>query len=146
MFNAVYGGSPTSRLFLNVRERLTLCYYAGSAVDLHKGILTVGSGIDFDKYEAAKDEILAQLDAVRRGEISDAELDAAKKYAANGMRTLADTPAALESFYLSQAVMGTDASPMDMAALIEEVDAGQVAEIARGVELDAVFFLKGEGV
>ena len=143
VFNAVYGGSPTSKLFLNVRERMSLCYYAGSAVDLHKGILTVGSGIDFDKYEAARDEILAQLDAVRRGEISEAELDAAKMYAANGMRTIADTPAALESFYLSQAVKGTDASPMDMAALIEEVSAEQAAEIARGVELDAVFFLKG---
>ena len=143
VFNAVYGGSPTSKLFLNVRERMSLCYYAGSAVDLHKGILTVGSGIDFDKYEAARDEILAQLDAVRRGEISEAELDAAKMYAANGMRTMADTPAALESFYLSQAVKGTDASPMDMAALIEEVSAEQAAEIARGVELDAVFFLKG---
>ena len=145
VFNAVFGGGPTSKLFSNVRERLSLCYYANSTIDLHKGLLVVSSGIDFDKYDAAKDEILAQLEAVRRGEITPEELDAAKKYAANGMRTLADTPAALENFYLSQAVNGTDASPMDLAALMEEVTAEEVAEIARGVELDAVFFLKGEG-
>ena len=145
VFNAVFGGGPTSKLFSNVRERLSLCYYANSTIDLHKGLLVVSSGIDFDKYDAAKDEILAQLEAMRRGEIAPEELDAAKKYAANGMRTLADTPAALENFYLSQAVNGTDASPMDLAALMEEVTAEEVAEIARGVELDAVFFLKGEG-
>ena len=144
VFNAVFGGGPTSKLFSNVRERLSLCYYANSTIDLHKGLLVVSSGIDFDKYDAAKDEILAQLEAMRRGEITPEELDAAKKYAANGMRTLADTPAALENFYLSQAVNGTDASPMDLAALMEEVTAEEVAEIARGVELDAVFFLKGE--
>ena len=144
VFNAVFGGGPTSKLFSNVRERLSLCYYANSTIDLHKGLLVVSSGIDFDKYDAAKDEILAQLEAMRRGEITPEELDAAKKYAANGMRTLADTPAALENFYLSQAVNGTDASPMDLAALMEEVTAEEVAEIARGTELDAVFFLKGE--
>lgn len=144
VFNAVFGGGPTSKLFANVRERLSLCYYASSTVDIHKGLLAVSSGIDFDKYDAAREEILAQLEAMRRGEITPAELDAAKKYAANGMRTLADTPAALENFYLSQAVNGTDASPMDLAALMEEVSAEDVAEIARGVELDAVFFLKGE--
>ena len=143
VFNAVFGGGPTSKLFANVRERLSLCYYASSTVDIHKGLLAVSSGIDFDKYDAAKDEILAQLDAMRRGEISPEELDAAKKYAANSMRTLADTPAALENFYLSQAVNGTDASPTDVAALIDEVTAEETAEIARGVELDAVFFLKG---
>ena len=144
VFNAVFGGGPTSKLFSNVRERLSLSYYANSTIDLHKGLLVVSSGIDFDKYDAAKDEILAQLEAMRRGEITPEELDAAKKYAANGMRTLADTPAALENFYLSQAVNGTDASPMDLAALMEEVTAEEVAEIARGTELDAVFFLKGE--
>ena len=70
VFNAVFGGGPTSKLFSNVRERLSLCYYANSTIDLHKGLLVVSSGIDFDKYDAAKDEILAQLEAMRRGEIT----------------------------------------------------------------------------
>ena len=144
VFNAVYGGCVTSKLFTNVRERMSLCYYASSGVDLHKGIMTVSSGIDFDKYDPAREEILAQLDAMRRGEITPEELSAAKKAAANSMRTVSDSPGALESFYLSQAVKGLDASPMDMAALIEDVTVDQVVEIAGGVELDAVYFLKGE--
>ena len=143
VFNAVYGGCVTSRLFTNVRERLSLCYYASSSVDLHKGIMVVSSGIDFDKYDPAREEIVAQLDSLRRGEITEEELSAAKKAAVNAMRTVPDSPAALEDFYLNQTIKGLDASPMDMAALMEEVTAGQVTEIARGVELDAVYFLKG---
>ena len=67
VFNAVYGGCPTSKLFANVRERLSLCYYASSSVDIHKGLLCVSSGIDFDKYDPAREEILSQLEAMRRG-------------------------------------------------------------------------------
>ena len=70
VFNAVYGSGATSKLFMNVREKLSLCYYASSAVYLHKGIMLVSSGIEFDKLDAARDEILAQLDSVRRGEIT----------------------------------------------------------------------------
>ena len=144
VFNAVFGGCPTSKLFTNVRERLSLCYYASSAVDLLKGIMTVSSGIDFDKYEPAMAEIGAQLDAMRAGEITDGELSAAKKAVANALRQYPDSPVSLEDFYLRQAVQGLDASPEDMAALVEDVTAGQLASIARGVELDAVYFLKGE--
>lgn len=144
VFNAVFGGCATSKLFTNVRERLSLCYYASSSVDMLKGILTVSSGIDFDKYEPALAEINAQLDTVRRGEITDAELSGAKKAVANALRQYPDSPLGLEDFYLRQAVQGLDASPDDMAALVEDVTAEEVAAIARGVELDAVFFLKGE--
>ena len=144
VFNAVFGGCATSKLFTNVRERLSLCYYASSSADLLKGILTVSSGIDFDKYEPARNEIDAQLDAMRAGDITEAELSAAKKAVANSLRQIPDSPAALEDFYLRQVIRGTDASPDDMAALAEDVTAESVAEIARGVEADAVFFLKGE--
>ena len=143
VFNAVFGGCVTSKLFTHVRERLSLCYYASSSVDLFKGIMTVSSGIDFDKYEPALNEINAQLDAVRAGEISEEELSGARKAVANALRQIPDSAAGLEDHYLRQALQGTDASPDDLAALVEEVTAAQVAEIARGVEADAVFFLRG---
>ena len=113
-------------------------------MDIHKGLLCVSSGIDFDKYDPAREEILSQLEAMRRGEITPDELAAAKRSVANGLRTVEDSPMGLESFYLSQTIQGLDASPMDLAALTEEITAEQIVEIAGGVELDAVYFLKGE--
>ena len=144
VFNAVYGAGVTSKLFQNVREKLSLCYYAFSSIDTLKGIMAVLSGIEVDKYDETLREILAQLDAVRAGDISEAELAAARRSVANDLRTGADSPYYLADFYLRETVQGTDATPDDIAALAENVTAEDVAAIARGVELDAVYFLRGE--
>ena len=144
VFNAVFGGSASSKLFLNVREKLSLCYFASSWVDLHKGILGVSSGIEFDKYDAALGEIISQLEAVKRGDITEAELSAAKSSVASDYRTIEDTPYLLEDFYLNQALIGPDCSPSELAALAEEITVKEVVEIAKGVECDAVYFLRGQ--
>ena len=139
VFNAVYGSGATSKLFMNVREKLSLCYYASSAVYLHKGIMLVSSGIEFDKLDAARDEILAQLDSVRRGEITDDELRSAKKSVASDLRAVQDSIGELEGFYLSQALDGLDYGPAELAALAE------VQAIAKSIECDLIYFLKGSG-
>ncbi|MEG2072651.1 MAG: pitrilysin family protein [Oscillospiraceae bacterium] len=144
VFNAIFGGSVTSKLFMNVREKLSLCYFASSAIDLHKGVLAVSSGIEFDKYDAALSEILSQLDAVRRGDFSDYELNAAKSSIACDYRSIEDSPHALEDFYLSQALIGPDASPAELAELAAYVTAEDVTKIAKGVECDAIYFLRGQ--
>lgn len=144
VFNAVYGGSATSKLFMNVREKLSLCYFASSFVDLHKGILAVSSGIEFEKYDAALNEILSQLDAVKRGDISDYEISAAKSSVASDYRAIEDSPLALEDFYLNQTLIGPDCSPSELAALAEEITVKEVVAIAKGVECDAIYFLRGE--
>lgn len=143
VFNAVFGGGVTSKLFMNVRERLGLCYYASSAVDTHKGLLTVSSGVDFDKFDDARAEIEAQLDAMRRGDISPEELASAKSSVASYLRGVCDTGLSLESFYLSNTIDGLDVSPEELASEVEYVDAEAVAEIARGVVPDAVYRLHG---
>ena len=145
VFNAVYGSGATSKLFMNVREKLSLCYYASSAVYLHKGIMLVSSGIEFDKLDAARDEILAQLDSVRRGEITDDELCSAKKSVASDLRAVQDSIGELEGFYLSQALDGLDYGPAELAALAEDVTNEDVQAIAKSIECDLIYFLKGSG-
>lgn len=143
VMNAVFGGGVTSKLFMNVRERLSLCYYASSVADLHKGLLLVTSGIDFDKFDAARDEIFAQLRAVQQGEITDGELEAAKKSVASGLRAVMDSPMDLENWWLSQNLDGSDCAPDEMAALCEAVTRDDVVRAAAGAECDAVYFLTG---
>lgn len=143
VMNAVFGGGVTSKLFLNVREKLSLCYYASSVVDLHKGLLLVTSGIDFDKFDAARDEIFAQLRAVQQGDITDGELDAAKKFVASGLRAVMDSPLELENWWLSQNLDGSDCAPDELAALCEAVTREDVVRAASGAECDAIYFLKG---
>lgn len=143
VFNAIYGGAVTSKLFMNVREKLSLAYFASSSVDIHKGIMTVSSGIDFDKYDAALSEILDQLEAVKKGQISPEELSSAKRSVSGEYRTIEDNPPSLENFYLDRAIIGPQCTPLELAALAETVTIDDVVSIAKGVECDALYFLRG---
>ncbi|MGI6028228.1 MAG: EF-P 5-aminopentanol modification-associated protein YfmF [Candidatus Heteroscillospira sp.] len=143
VFNALYGGSVNSKLFMNVREKLSLCYFASSGVDCFKGLMLVSSGIEFDKYQVALDEINAQLDAMRRGEFTEDELTAARKSISSDLRATMDSPGALIDFWLGQNIRGFEYGPEELAELIESVTAGEVVQAAKSVECDAVYFLKG---
>lgn len=143
VFNALYGGSVTSKLFMNVREKLSLAYFASSMLDLHKGVMAVSSGIEFDKYDAALAEIFAQLEAVQRGDFTDDELNSAKRSVAGDCRITEDSPYGLEDHYLNQMLIGPGCSPSELALLAEEVSREQVTDIAQGVSCDAVYFLRG---
>ena len=143
VFNAIYGSGANSKLFMNVREKLSLCYYASSAVLIKKGLMLVSSGIEFEKYEEAKNEILAQLAAVRNGDITPEELETAKRSVSSELRSAMDSQGELEGFWLSQAMEGLDYGPMELAELIEDVTKEDVMAIASSIELDLIYFLKG---
>ena len=144
VFNAVYGAGMTSKLFMNVREKLSLCYYAGSGYYGSKGILTVSSGIDACNYEKARDEILRQLQLTAEGQITEAELAAAKSAIISGLRSVPDSPRALESFYGTLFLCGRSDDLAARIAAVEAVTAEDVARCAGTVKLHTVFFLKGE--
>ena len=142
--NAIFGGTPLSKLFLNVREKLSLCYYASSVLEKMKGLVLVSSGIEFDKYQQAKDEILAQLEAIRRGEIEDWELEGARRTLISGHLSTLDDQGRLEEFWLGQAAAGLDAGVEELAGRLAAVTREQVAAAAQRLELDTVYFLKGQ--
>ena len=144
LLNVVLGGGMTSKLFLNVREKRSLCYYASSSVDKYKGFLYVSSGIEFDKFEETRDAILEQLEACRRGEISERELRSAKDQVTLALRTLGDNPVALDDFHLGNALIGREIEPERLMKSYEALTADDLAAAARDITLDTVYFLRGE--
>ena len=145
VFNAVFGGSVTSKLFLNVREKLSLCYYASSVIEKHKGVMLVASGVEFEKFDEALDEILRQLEDVKSGEITDFELEAARLASANGILTALDTPSGMEELYFDAVFGENKYAPEELAAGCLEISREAVASVASGVRLDAVYYLTGTG-
>ena len=141
--NALFGATPLSKLFLNVREKLSLCYYASSALEKMKGLLTVSSGIEFEKYRQAKDEILSQLEAIRRGDIQDWELEGARRALIGGHLATLDDQSRLEDFWTGQAAAGLEEEIPELVERLRGVTAEQVSAAARKLELDTVYFLRG---
>ena len=143
LFAEVLGGSPTSKLFMNVREKRSLCYYCSALSDLHKGIMIIASGIEVSDREAAEHAILEQIEQCRRGEISDAELSAARKSILNSAKTIYDDAGALKSWYMKRGLAGITESPLDYAERAVRTTVEEIAKIAQNLTLDTVYFLEG---
>lgn len=142
--NTLFGGSSNSKLFLNVREKLSLCYYASSAYHRQKGLITVSSGIEFENYQKAYDEIMAQLKAVGQGELEDWELEAARSTLLNAYASMGDSQGKLENFYLGQAATGRDETPEELAGQVREAALDRIQAAMSTVKLDTVYFLRGK--
>ena len=143
LFNLIYGTSPVSKLFMNVREKLSLCYYCASRFDAVKGVLFVYSGVENEKMSVAEEEILRQLEEMKQGRITDEELLCAKKTFRDISRSVTDSAAAIERWVLDKTISGEDRLPDEVCAVVEELTVEDVARVAASVRLDTVFRLMG---
>ena len=144
MLNTLFGAGMTSKLFMNVREKLSLCYSIGSGYYGTKGIVTVSAGIDFDREEQTRQEILKQLDACRQGEITEEELSAAREALLSSLRAIHDSPSAIEGYYATAALSGMGMTPEEYRRAVECVTLEQVVAAANSLRLHSTYFLRGE--
>ena len=143
LMNTIFGAGMTSKLFLNVREKLSLCYSVGSGYYGTKGIVTVSAGIDFDKEQQTREEILRQLKACQTGHISEEELTAAKEAVLSSLRATHDSPGAIEGYYATAALSGMGMTPAEYMEAVEKVTLEQVVAAANSLRLHSTYFLKG---
>ena len=144
MLNVILGGGMTSKLFMNVREKQSLCYSIHSSYYGVKGILTVSAGIDCDKRELVTEEVLRQLSLCRKGEISPEEIVAARQALLSSLRSTHDSPGAIEGYYSSAALSGLGLTPGEYMAAIQAVTPEEIQEAANTLQLHTSYFLTGK--
>lgn len=142
--SCIFGGSPFSKLFANVREKLSLAYYAVARYSRFKSVMMISSGIQTENFKAAYDEIMLQFKKMQDGEIDDFEIESAKKYLANAYNSLSDSLYGMEDYYLSQCIMGSTQSIEELLDGVLSVDKKRVCEVMKKVKPDTVYFLKGK--
>lgn len=143
--NALYGGSANSKLFVNVREKLSLCYYASSMLDKVKGLMVVSSGVEFSQFDRSQAAILAQLEEVKRGGFTKDELTAAIRAVAGSLRGRQDSQGQMEDDRLTNVLFHSAAGEgEELIRAVESVTADQVTKAARGLKLDTVYRLTGK--
>ncbi|MEA4832534.1 MAG: pitrilysin family protein [Oscillospiraceae bacterium] len=146
LYNSVLGGSLTSKLFMNVREKLSLCYTVNSMPDAAKGIMRVYAGIDDKKFDAAYDEIMRQMKLISDADITDSELRESKNALINSLNSLPDNPGALASWFLPRILNGLfDETPLTVAEEIEALTKEEVVAVSSRVKLDTVYLMKPDG-
>ena len=141
--NAIFGGGAQSKLFNNVREKLSLAYYAGSALNRAKGFLTVNAGIEIENFEKTKNEILLQLEEMKKGNISDLEIEASKNFIINSLNSYNDDQFEMISYYHSERMIGSNMGIEEYKNKILALTKEDVASAMSGVTLDTVYFITG---
>lgn len=140
----IFGGGPYSRLFANVREKMSLCYYCSASSVRQKGLVTVESGVEAENAEKAEKEILAQLDAVKSGEFTDFEFEASLKSIRDSLGTYNDSQVALDTWYALKACNENVYSPDEIAGKLSGITRDDVVKAAAGVKLNTVYKLLPE--
>lgn len=144
VFTTLLGGSAFSKLFTNVREKLSVCYYCDSFYMDLKGTMMIESGVDNANIEKAKAAIREQIEDIKNGKFTEEELENTKLYICGNFKSNYDSEWDIAAWYRVQDTRGTAYSPEEVAEIINSVTAEQVIECAKSFEPDSVFILKAE--
>lgn len=144
MYNGILGGYPHSKLFVNVREKHSLAYYASSRYDGHKGIGTIQSGIEIPNYEQAVEIITNQLSDLKAGKISDLEMNQTKAMIRNLLKEIGDSAFEMISYDFNRQLSGKERTTMELLTQIESITKEDVQKAAETFQLDTIYFLRDQ--
>lgn len=145
MLNSIYGATPFSKLFENVREKMSLCYYCASRVDKHKGVLLVDSGVEHTNIEKAREAVIAQLRDIADGNFTDEDMQNSLLSIINGVKGFNDSGYAMAMWYFAQKYDGESYSPEEEIERISAVTREDIIAAAKSMKLDTVYVLTGKG-
>ena len=137
----IFGGGPYSKLFSNVREKMSLCYYCSASTVRQKGLVTVDSGVEAENADKAKREILNQLDAVKNGEFTDFEYEASLKSIRDSLNSYNDSQVTLDTWYALKANNKNLYSPEEIGEKISAITREDIINAAKGIKLHTVYKL-----
>lgn len=141
--NCIFGASPTSKLFLNVREKQSLCYYCDSSYDRTVNVMSVDCGLSHENVKKAIDTINAEITSVASGDFTEKELNETKLFIKNSYNTLKDKISSIESFCLSQILMNEFYSIEDAIENIMDVSFDEVKNSFKNCNLKLIYRLEG---
>ncbi len=142
--NSIFGSGTHSKLFNNVREKLSLAYYASSSLNKYKGLMFVDAGIEFDNFEKAYNETISQLDALKNGEISNEELTFSKSTIINALNSYYDDQRYMQMYALDCLYLGLDCDIEKYKRDIESVSVDDILRVCGNISQNTVYFLAGK--
>ncbi|MCL2815556.1 MAG: insulinase family protein, partial [Oscillospiraceae bacterium] len=143
LFESVYANTPNGKLFQNVRERLSLCYYCMTKADSAKGIIVVLCGIENSDRQKTSDEILRLLEELKNGVFTDEDIEAARLAVINSYKEVSDSAGNIVYWYLRRLLCGNLKTPEDAEREINEVTKEDIIKTAKNLSLDSIYFLQG---
>lgn len=142
VYNAILGGTPTSKMFQNVREKESLAYSANSNYLKSKANIIVKCGIEIENYEKALNIINKQVDDMKMGNFNDEDLRNAKKSIISNIRLIEEEQDTQITYYLGLEIADNNSTPQDYIQNVEKVTKEDIIELAGNVKLNTIYFLR----
>ncbi|MDE7363923.1 MAG: insulinase family protein [Ruminococcus sp.] len=140
MLSIILGGTPVSKLFMNVREKLSLCYYC-SCRYIKNNVILIESGVDKENIQKAYDEIFNQIEEIRNGNISEEEMQAVIKAIDDSLSGVGDTPVQYVNWYFDRFCAGEIITPHQYFDKFCSVTKESIIDTAKSLKPDTSYYL-----
>lgn len=142
VYNAILGGTPTSKMFQNVREKNSLAYTASSSFIRQKANIFIKCGIDIENYEKALKIIKEQLEDMKNGEFTDKNIEEAKNNIISTIKFIPDEQDTELMYYFSQELSGYEMGFEEYVEKVKEIKKEDIIELAKRIQINTIYFLK----
>ena len=143
LYNFIFGGTADSKLFKNIREKYSLCYYATSGANKLDNVLLISSGITKENYKKTYSLIEKELEDMKKGLFDDIDIDKAKNYYLSGLQEIEDNPNQIIASYYAMDKLNVD-DIEKRKETINKVTKEEIKTLANKVFIDSVFLLGGD--
>ena len=142
LYNAILGGTATSKLFQNVREKASLAYTASSNFSYYTGNIFVNAGIEIENFEKATDIIKDQIEAMKQGDFSDEDIENARKVIISNIEGISDEQDTEIIYFLGQELSGRNVSLKQYVEFVQDVNKNEIEDFAKKININTVYFLR----
>lgn len=142
LYNAILGGTATSKLFQNVREKASLAYTASSNYLKTKNNIFIRCGIEFENYNKAVEIIKEQLSEMSKGNISDEEMENSKNIIISTIKCIPDEQDTELTYYFGQEISNSNIDAKEYIEKIDKVTKEQIVELAKKIKINTIYFLE----
>ena len=142
LYNAILGGTATSKLFQNVREKASLAYTASSSFSYYTGNIFVNAGIEIDNFEKATEIIKEQIEDMKQGNFSEEDIENAKKTIVSNIAGISDEQDTEIIYFLGQELSGRNISLQQYAQFVQDVKKDEIEDFARKININTIYFLR----
>ena len=142
LYNAILGGTATSKLFQNVREKASLAYTANSSFSYYTGNIFINAGIEIENFDKATSIIKEQIEAMKQGDFSDEEIENAKKVIISNISGISDEQDTEIIYFLGQELSGNNVSLEQYADFVKDVNKNEIEDFAKKININTVYFLR----
>lgn len=142
LYNIILGGGEDSKLFRNVREKKSLCYYINSVPQKLDNILIIRAGIDKKNIKKTVSLIDKEINLIKKGKITEDDLNMAKEFFVTAMDSLLESQLSILDHYYMMEVLNTDDIGTRLRKM-NEVKLSEVVKVAKKIKIDTVYCLEG---